>query len=180
MRVIVPFTAQYHPLARASHDAIPGIERVDVSARTDAYQWLLSDLWGYQETFLIIEHDVESTDRAIKQARHCACLWGSSPYIGPGGKDFVERGLGFVRFRKELMVAEPDLMGAVAGLDDGKDVPPGHWRRLDARIRGVLEGREYQAHIHSPVLQHHVFEGICACGTNHESYPVDVEGRFKP
>ena len=179
MRIVCAFTAQYHPLARASHEYLPGLERVDVSGRNDSYQELLRTLWDERDAFILIEHDVEINDRAVKQAKHCACLWGISPYNGPG-LDPLYGSLGFVRFRSQLMEEVPDLFNAIAALNDSQDIAQGHWRRLDSRILGVLRGRGYEPHIHDPVLQHHVFRDQCSCMTEHEAFPIDGEGRFRP
>ena len=178
---MVPFTSQYHPLAKASHDTVKGLERFDVSGRTDAYQSLLNDLWSYGEPFCIIEHDIEINDRAVRQARHCSCSWGTSPYIGPGNEDMLTKSLGFARFGKELLEAIPNFINDVAQVDDGKDVAPGHWRRLDVRISAALANHGYvEPHLHEPVIQHHVYGGVCSCKQEHEGFSVDVEGRFKP
>lgn len=185
MRIVVPHTAQYHPRARASHDQIEGLERVDVSGRSDAYLALLTGLWADRESFLIVEHDIEVTIHALVQARECECWRSSSPYNGPG-LDPIIHALGFVRYRRELMEAEPDLMGQVAAMNDSLDIGPGHWRRLDARMDGALRIRGYEAHEHAPVLQHHVYydpkarEDRCACLIIHPPYPVDREGRYLP
>jgi|SRR5665213_2371927 len=179
MRVICPCTAQYHPLAEAAHNKIPNLEQIDVSARHDTYQSLLSELWGEKNSFLIIEHDIEPNDRALRQAKYCGCLWGISPYNGPG-LDPLYASLGFVRFRRQLMEEVPELFNTIAIVDDGKEISPGHWRRLDARISAELKNKHYEPHFHEPVLQHHVYRDVCACKTEHEVYPVDVEGRYKP
>lgn len=150
-----------------------------MSGSDDAYMRLIASLWSAGEDFLIIEHDVVPNRTALLQAERCSCLWATSPYNGPG-LDPIYHSLGFVRFRAELMRREPDLMSQVATLDDAIDTTPGHWRSLDARIDGTLRQRGYEPHIHAPVIQHHVYRGVCACMTEHEEFPVDAEGRYLP
>lgn len=138
---------------------------------------MLCDLWKGGIPFLVIEHDIVPTKQALRQARYCPCIWGISPYNGPG-LDPLYTSLGFVRFRKKLMGLEPNAMAAAGSLDDSREVPVGHWRRLDARVTGVLRKRGYEPHVHSPVIQHHVYRGRCACLEDHEEFRVDAEGRF--
>jgi hypothetical protein len=153
---------------------------VDVSDRTDAYQRLFIALWEAGQDFMLVEHDTELTLRALRQARGCSCLWGVNPYRGPGG-NLLTRSLGCVRFRAPLLAAIPDMGRRLETLNDGKDVPLGHWKRLDARVAGVLRDFDlaFEPHLHLPeVRQHHVYQGRCACGVGHEEYPVDQEGRY--
>ena len=113
----------------------------------------------------------------MNQAKHCNCLWSSSPYNGPG-LDPIVNALGFVRFRKELIEAVPDLFNLVEL--DKSDVPAGSWRRLDSRINSALRDKKFELHEHEPVLHHHVYRSVCSCMTEHEVFNVDLEGRFKP
>ncbi len=140
---------------------------------------MVERLWADQETFLLIEHDIEVTPEAVKSVEACEHWWCVSPYNGSGG-DPIYHSLGFVRFHADLLKHEPDAIGAVALVDDGKDVPPGHWRRFDVRISSVLQQRGYSEHRHPAVLQHHVYNGQCSCMTDHESFSVDREGRYLP
>lgn len=150
-----------------------------MSGRDDAYARLVTELWTAAEDFVLIEHDMVPTEAALADAFACSCLWGVSPYNGPG-LDPIYRSLGFVRFRSALMRREPDLMQHVTSLHDAIDTPPGHWRSLDARLDGALRQRGYEMHTHSTVLQHHVYRGVCACMTDHEPFPIDPEGRYLP
>ncbi len=172
MRIVVPFT-QVHPLVDAALTKLaPDAERIDVSARVDSYHELMERLWREGETFLVIEHDNEPTARAIRQARFCSCWWSVSPYRGPGvtfaSATNLIVGLGFTRFRKQLMAAEPDLMSEVGEINDGRSVGRQDWRRLDARMYGALRRRGYRQHVHEPPVKHHHAYGYgCACGEEH-------------
>lgn len=156
---------------------IPTAERVDVSGSDSAYWQLVAALWATGESFLLVEHDIEPTPKALRQARHCACWWSVSPYRGPNG-DLLEGSLGFTRFRAQLLRAEPDLPHRACGNRDG--TVERNWRCLDTRLLGELWARGYRPHVHMPaVTQHHYYRGECTCGADHD-YPVDVEGRYQP
>ena len=179
MKRVVPFTPQnYHPLARASHGEF---ETVDVSADPMAYYRLVRELWAAGKTFLLVEHDITVNTQAILQAEKCSCLWGISPYNGPGGiGDLLYASLGFVRFREELMVAEPDVMERVGIANDGGiEVLPGDYRRLDVRLSHELKMRGYEPHVHATrVAHHHVYRCDCVCGYEHEEYSINQDGRY--
>lgn len=184
MRIIVAYAEWIHPLTLANIERFPDVERLDTGGQADGYLRLLTKLWSEKQTFLLIERDQEITEQALREARECDCWWGASTYNGPGLDPI--HALGFTRFREELMEAEPDLMSQVAAMNDAIDIVPGHWRRLDARMDGALRRRGYEAHLHSPVPHHHVYYDTnarinrCACLTDHEAYPVDAEGRYRP
>lgn len=148
-----------------------------MSANDSAYWQLVAGLWSAGKTFLLVEHDIEPTPRAIRQARHCACWWSVTPYEGPQG-DLLDGSLGFTRYRAQLLAAEPDLPYAATGNPGGG--LERNWRCLDTRLLGELRKRGYQPHIHRPpVVQHHYYRGRCTCGSDHD-YPVDTEGRYTP
>ena len=182
MRTVLGFV-HVHPLAERSHaEHLPQLERTFLGGRDDGYWRLVSDLWDCRETFLLVEQSTEVNAEAVLMAEHCPCLWGVSPYWGPAKVDFT-RALGFTRFRAELIEREPDLLTVVAGVDDStqQTVPARHWARLDARLLSELTQRGYTPCVHEVrVLHHHVYMGICACGTDHEPFPVDLDGRYLP
>lgn len=156
MKVVIPFTpVKYSLEAQEAHRAIPGAEWSDVSADVQAYHRLFSDLWLAGETFLLIEHDIVPNDEAMIQAEECSCWWGTSPYEGPPGRGLLTDSLGFVCFRAELMMAEPDLATeAWWDPEGGKTFAPGHWKRMDLRIAHQLRERGYEPHVHDATVAH--------------------------
>lgn len=145
---------------------------MDVSGDPYAYSRLLARLWREGESFLVVEHDIEVSGRAVRQARHCPCLWGLSPYAGPGpsfeGAALLTVALGCTRFSAKLLAKEPDALDEANAIDDaGSAAPPGHWLRLDARLYSVLRQRGYMPHIHEAVAHHHQYAYGCACGRTH-------------
>ena len=180
MRKIVAYTPKnYHPLAKPSHH---GFERADVSADPLAYYRLVRELWAAGDTFLLVEHDIEINEQALLQAEKCPCVWGVSPYSGPGGiGDLLCASLGFVRFRAELMKDEPDVLSEIGKVaDGGLEIPPGDFRRLDVRLSTELKLRGYEPHVHaSQVHHHHVYRCDCVCGYEHEEYSINQDGRFE-
>lgn len=172
MRIVVPHTA-IHPLANAALQRLaPEAERVDVSASTEAYYRLVAELWHAGDDFLLIEHDIELTEAALAQALDCPCIWSTSPYRGPGtsyeGATVLTGSLGCTRFRAELIAAVPGALAEVGNVDDGGPaVPLRDWRRLDARLLGVLMAHGYAPHVHAEVIHHHPYPYGCACGREH-------------
>lgn len=173
IRVIVPFT-DVHPLAdRALREVVPEAERVDVGGNNLAYSRLLAELWADGESFLIIEHDNEITAAALQEAISCDCPWGVNPYNGAGRSwehsALIDKGLGCTRFSAILLANVPDAAMKANAINDGGSVcPPGHWKRLDARLYGVLRDAGYRQHLHSRILHHHWYQYGCACGKDHE------------
>lgn len=148
-------------------------------SRSDtAYFDLIETLWADREPFLLVEHDIEINQRALRQAKHCACWWSVSPYIGPFGPDeMLDGSLGFTRFRRQLIDDIPDLPARAARANGSLER---NWRCLDTRILGVLRQAGHRPHLHAPVVQHHVYRGHCTCGTDHPELAVDTEGRYRP
>lgn len=168
MRVVVPHT-RIHPLTDvALREVAPDAERVFLGSDPIAYSRLLEELWAAREPFLIVEHDIEPTAEALRQALQCECWWSTSPYRG-AGKALIDQALGFTRFRSELMGVAPDVVARANRMDDGgPQCPPGHWQRLDARLVSVLRNDGYHPHHHVEVPHHHVYDYGCACGEVHE------------
>ena len=166
MRIVVPYT-QINPLTAKSLENYQ-VDYIDVSQTVESYWRLMVDIWETKCSTLIVEHDMEINDRAIRQAKYCACEWSVSPYCGPA-RQVLSAALGCTRFRASFMAKNPDLLSKVGSIDDaGPAIVLRDWRRLDARILGVLRDRGYKPHLHTPVLHHHVYQGVCACGGTHD------------
>lgn len=192
MITVVPYV-HLHPLAREGLEKYaPDAYRVDVSARDTTYWRLICSLWQRRETFLLIEQDIEIHDDVLPQMEACPEPWCIFPYPGPqpprgwsqGGLDhlaygslpwphdhLLSRSLGCTKFSAELAAALPRLMWYLPETD---------WRTLDAEIHRTLVDLRVQPHFHlPPVLQHHVWDGVCSCTEDHHrAYPVDREGRY--
>lgn len=164
MRIVVPYTT-LNPLTARSL-ATEAVEYVDVSQSLESYWRLVDSLWSAGESFLLVEHDMEVNPRALRQAKHCKCEWGVSPYIGPGHV-MLDGALGCTRFRAGLMRNFPDLLSRVALFNDSPHFLQKDWRRLDARMKGLLMQEGYSPHLHAEVKHHHVYQGRCACGEEH-------------
>lgn len=168
MRVVVPFI-EIHPAADAALRKIAlQAERVAVE-KTFGYSQLLARLWAERQSFLNVEQDVELTLRAYRQALYCRCEWGVSPYRGSGtGQNLFKRSLGCTRFRSSLLERLPMAVNDANSIDDeGSTTPPGHWKRLDGRLSHVLDKANVKPHLHDEVPHHHVYDGHCACGSDH-------------
>jgi hypothetical protein len=181
VRVVLPYT-RVHPLTEESiAEHVPDIERVFVGRKDHAYWELLRDLWSAGETFVLIEHDMELHSAVLPEFDACRQPWCVFPYPGPTpprgwsqvehGDPLLYRSLGCTRFSAALIAKRPRFIA---------DLPSRHWERLDAEIAPALMRLGYQVHVHRPaVLQHHVWNGECACGTGHKPYRVDQWGRFR-
>jgi hypothetical protein len=178
MRVICPYRPAVHRLTRPPLERYaPHAEFFGLSEHQDAYWRLLDTLWTQAESFILVEHDVEIHERAIRSLTYCPRPWCLFPYSGPrsdGGDSLFYMALGCTRFRSSLMVDHPDL---ISGIGTGQ--PPRfdiatfrNWRGLDGAIGGRLRERGEKPHIHWPeVLHHHDYPKGCACGTDCEARP---------
>jgi hypothetical protein len=125
---------------------------VDVSGSARAYHDLLAGLWADGETFVLIEHDMIPTREAVTGLEACREWWCANPYPVNHQQGETIVGLGFVRFRAELLAAAADAVIA-AGRWRGP-YPACHWAAVDARLARVLDRRGYQVHRHPAVVGH--------------------------
>jgi hypothetical protein len=143
---------------------------VELKPHHEAYYWFLGQMWEAGKSFLLVEQDIE-VHASVPKVVYCPEPWCVFGYT-QGGDQFFYHCLGCVRFSAKLIGALPNAIS---------DLPVRHWRRLDAELIPYLLRAGYTPHIHEPpVLQHHVYNGRCACLQDHEDYPVDNEGRYCP
>ena len=147
-------------------ELVPDAERIDVSGDEFAYGRLLAELWRDGDSFLIIEHDIEATIRALEEARCCGCPWGANPYRH-GRSGLLREALGFTRFSSDLLRDFPD---AVERSDEIKVQERGpDWLYLDGRLHATLVAAGYAVHMHRAEVGHHHWLGDidgehCSCG----------------
>lgn len=155
MRVVCPYTPDKirAETKQSLERDTPGlIEYEDVSGHNEAYATLLENLWATGEDFAIVEHDIEVHEYALQDFMDCREPWCSNEY--KVGEALIAYGLGCVRFRKELMEAEPDAIVAHTALGPGL-TPARDWRRLDVRTVSTLRTRGYEPCVHEPPVNHH-------------------------
>jgi hypothetical protein len=164
--VVVPFI-RIHPLTeRALRELAPDAERVDLRGGTAKYADLLETRWRDADGWLNVEHDIELTADALREAIECPCLWSTSQYQGENG--LITHALGCTRFRADLIRAVPDAMArARRDASFGRGQYLDHWLHIDSKLAAVLLGEGYEPHVHSEVPHHHVYRGRCACGGEH-------------
>lgn len=120
---------------------LPEAEWFDVSGSPYAYCELLQRLWREtDDDLLIIEHDHLPTLEEVERMRTCTEEWCSAGYT-IGGPNACYFGLGFTRFRKELLQREDDVMDVAARIDDD-GVEMRHWVRMDSRVLRTLHQRK--------------------------------------
>lgn len=153
MKIVCPFTPD--KLNEATVEALtrwaPHAVMVDVSGNNESYAALLESLWDERSAFAIVEHDIEIHEHVVVDFTDCREPWCANEYhVG----EALLTSLGCVRFRPELMEAEPDAVVAHRALGPG-GVPARDWRRLDMRLHGVLHERGYWPCVHQPPVTHH-------------------------
>ena len=126
-----------------------------MSGSTTAYSRLVARVWGDRQSFLLVEHDIELTEEALRHALACGCSWSVNPYKGKNG--LFTRSLGCTRFRSSLLEAFPQAMSMANAMNDSGISPPGHWNRLDGRLDHVLRTAGYRPHLHTEVPHHHEY-----------------------
>ena len=111
VRVICPYTpAGLRDATRQALEALGGpVEMVDVSATDHAYAALVAGLWAAGDTFLLVEHDMIPTLEAVTAMQECRRWWCANPYPVNHQQGETIEGLGFTRFRAQLLAAEPDV-----------------------------------------------------------------------
>ena len=154
MRLIAPYAGRGHALKDRR------AEYFDVGTRDEAYFDLLAELWEAAEDFCIVEHDIQVSGDTIDEFERCPQLWCCAPYPYQG--DQLYQGLGCMRFRRELMLAEPDLL-RVVGERSWADHPLKHWCIMDAGIQRSLWPLGHQPHPHSPVGHEHTTPSHGCC-----------------
>lgn len=121
-----------------------------------SYFDLLSRLWGEEETFVIVEHDVVPWPGAIAEILSCSESWCAFPYrlsFSPG----YTPALGCTKFSAEIQKQTPGAWERLAeGLDFSCQEDPRHWLGLDGRIGLVLGSMIGKAwpHRHEPPVTH--------------------------
>ena len=148
----------------------------DVSGSIFAYGELLALLWREAESFLIVEHDIELTPEALRQARTCRCEWSVSPYRGPSAYGWENAAVlnavsGLHPVSVLAHASDPRRCDPSQRHQRCRDrLSPWDWHRLDCRLYSVLRGEGEQIrtpHVHAEVAHHHRFGYGCACGEDH-------------
>jgi len=155
IRILCAYTKLHAGAEQALWEFAPDTEFVDVSKSDSAYFDLVREAWKCQETFLLVEHDIEIHKGVVESAKHCKQPWCVWPYMGHSQEEIWA--LGCVKFGRRLMLAQPTLMDEVGEIQSDCAIPKRHWKRLDARILVTLRAHGYaQPHVHESV-KHHLF-----------------------
>lgn len=104
---------------------------------------------------MLIEHDIVVHASVFLEFAKCQEVWCAFPY---SMSNVVQPGLGCTRFRKELILAEAGVWGAVSRHGNDREVPDGlpskHWLRCDVRLDAELMPKGYMPHVHWPEVEH--------------------------
>jgi hypothetical protein len=173
VQVVVPYEPDVNPLARSALERFAKqATYVRLGDGRTAYWQLLDRLWREARSFILVEHDVEIHERAIRVLTRCPQPWCLFPYSGPrvygdGGDTLFYGALGCTRFRAQLMVNHPSVVSDIGQIERSGIEPATYrdWRGLDGRILSTLGGLGYKPHVHWPaVLHHHLYPSGCSCG----------------
>lgn len=133
----------------------PDAEIIDVSGDPGAYWRTIRDRWGTGEDLVVVEHDIAFNADELSSFLVCPKPWCIFVYIlrpKEEGIGYFEQGLGFARFRKELMARVPK-----------NEIPCNHdggisWEHVDSRIYLTCWRYGYRPHSHGPVKHYHYTE----------------------
>lgn len=150
MRVVLPYVEGHTELSKVT-EALKASgftwEAIEVSADDEVYFDVISALWGRDQDFCIVEHDIVIGPGTLQRFETCENLWCACPYPYLRG---YYAGLGCARFREELMLAVPNLMAEVAQMSN-KRHPPRHWCTVDGFMQQCLLGHGFHMCQHEPV-----------------------------
>jgi hypothetical protein len=142
------------------------------------YGRLLRSFWQKcgetHQDLCIIEQDVlvfrakhDGETDTIETFLSCPELWCAHSYRIFWG-DLAETyggpfGLGCVRFRSQLMAAEPGLLMEALRRPEHHKFPAGHWMGLDSAVTSILKAKGYPWHQHRPAVRHvHEYQPVSA------------------
>lgn len=129
----------------------------NVSSSDEAYWRFVRDEWERGGAFMVVEHDIVIRPDVWRSFAACEEPWCVYPYLMRFGE--VAPALGCARFSSALVSGEPDLLEVVGHISEPgyrlqDHSRPRTWRRLDTRIRQVLEERGYRWCVHAPRVEH--------------------------
>jgi hypothetical protein len=152
VRVVVPFVpgSLRAETVAACEAQTSALELIDVSAEATSYWALVADLWGAQEPFVLIEHDIVISPGTLAAFERCPHPWCSAASDHFGGHDgWWDAMLHCNRFKAEAMRGHPDLFASM---------PPWcrHWLSLDAKSLPRLQRRIGPPHCHAELVNQHL------------------------
>jgi hypothetical protein len=132
-----------------------GAKPIQMTNDSDYFD-LLEELWEAKESFIVLEQDVVGTLKDHRRMLKCPKPYCIAPYPGPGDR-MLDTGLGFTRFRKEIIETYPDLFLKIRTDKDSEPFRFKDWRRLDVRIFSQLNMAGSPPHLHDPVRHLHEY-----------------------
>jgi len=153
MKAVLPYVQGMLRPETDEFGLLIGAEPVEMTTESSYFE-LMEKLWKEGESFLVLEQDILPTLKDYRRMLTCPLPYCIAPYAGPG-KYTIDKGLGFTRFRRECIVANPDLFSRIVTLQDSEPFHPHDWRRLDVRMHFWLG----TAHLHESVAHLHNYPG---------------------
>jgi hypothetical protein len=132
----------------------PNAEIVNVVGDQNNYWTAIRERWNASDDLLVIEQDIAFTAIELEEIDSCPEPWCVFGYLHYRDKpeSYLERGLGFTRFRKELMAKVP--VNEIPCTKTGSII----WWHVDSRIYHTSWRYGYRPHNHGTV-EHFHYEG---------------------
>ncbi len=135
----------------------PSADIIDVTGDSQGYWHAIRDRWTSSDDLVIVEQDIAFTAEQLQSFEDCPqplCTFGYWHYIkkdGPLPPDdaTLDNGIGFIRFRKELMARIP--VSQISCNHDGSI----HWANLDSRLIHTSRRFGFSPHKHGRVDHYH-------------------------
>lgn len=125
------------------------VDVVCVAHNEFGYRDAIADRWTGDEDLVLIEHDIEISDDVLPSFEGCDGPWCTFAYQHMTLDNWLDRGLGCVRFSAALQRAIPfgKCLASPAPV-------PGSWRHLDGQIAATLETAGHDRHVHESTVTH--------------------------
>ena len=152
--MILPFVSIEDGVLEALGVTGYAVELRDVSGSDSDYWRLLRQLWGGDD-LVVIEQDIRIKPDTLDAFVNCPNGWCASQYRYLGSENYT--GLGCTRFRREFMLAHPDVIVAAGEYEDPTHAC-GHWCVTDHAVQIQLRIRNALPCVHGHV--DHISDGV--------------------
>lgn len=165
MTILCCYT-KLHPAAeKALKLYAPDAEMVDVTGGDFGYWNTLASHWDDEDDLIVIEHDIEITEKVIPGFLDCPQAWCTHPYhhkythkpdailgMSLGCTKLSLRARQAAPINELCRVEVPCFACHMAGLIEGV---PACWLHIDAKLACLLDYKGIEVCIHLPNVVHH-------------------------
>jgi hypothetical protein len=152
--VIVPYTDLQTRTKASLNSPLLDVHFLLLSNRDNAYWEALKNVWHEGRSFIVVEHDIIASVKALLDLWLCPSPWCSQPYQYRGSGWI--RALGCTKFSSEIIEKVPDLFERILELPFPKDPTKKatYWRSLDSFMFKILKGEGFQVCPHDIKVGH--------------------------